>query len=187
MNYSSVLEKSQHLGRSVSVRFKIAPGRPLKITAVEVVGKPASEQETAPKEIGDVDLQDALAAARKRGQHRVSEILGREDMLSADKFASLFRTSRMTINSKRRKRQVLALEGATRGFRFPLWQISRDGKPFNALPKLFEQLGDDPWAVYRFLMQHHPELDGLTGREALQRGMASKAIEAAESVARNTA
>ena len=127
-----------------------------------------------PKEFSSDDLQNALAAARERGQHRVAEILSSNDMLSGEAFASLLKTTRMTINTKRKKHQVLALEGVTRGFRFPQWQIGQDGKPFSALPKLFEQLGNNSWAVYRFLAQHHPELDGLTGREALQRGMTSK-------------
>ncbi|MGG2362632.1 hypothetical protein ACE4Z5_27370, partial [Salmonella enterica] len=78
--------------------------------------------------------------------------------------------SRVTVNTKRQNHQVLGLEGARRGYRFPRWQITRDGKPFAALPVLFDRLGNSPWAVYRFLVQHHPELDGLTGREALQRG-----------------
>jgi hypothetical protein len=28
------------------------------------------------------------------------------------------------------------------------------------LPKLFDLLGGDSWTVYRFLIQHHPELEG---------------------------
>jgi hypothetical protein len=180
-HYAEVLEKGHHLGRPVNVHVKVEPGRSPKITSVVVEPKPA------PRKTGEDDLQRALAAARKRGQHRVAEILSSKEMLSAAAFAHLLNTSRMTINSKRKKREVLALEGATRGFRFPQWQIGQDGKPFSALPNLFERLGDDSWAVYRFLVQHHPELDGLTGREALRRGMTSKAIEAAESVVRNTA
>lgn len=181
-NYAKVLEKGRHLGRPVSVRFKVVFGRSPKITSVIV-----EEAKPAPGKIGDDKLQRALAAARERGQHRVAEILSSSDMLSAEAFASLLRTTRTTINSKRKRHQVLALEGATRGFRFPQWQIGQDGKPFSALPQLFEQFGNDSWAVYRFLVQHHPELNGLTGRQALQQGMTSKAIEAAESVARNTA
>ena len=178
-NYAEVLKEGHLLGRPVNVRVKVEHGRSPKITSVIV--------EPVIVEPGDDDLQRALAVARERGQHRVAKILSSNDMLSAEAFASLLKTTRVTINSKRKKRQVLALEGATRGFRFPQWQIGQDGKPFSALPKLFERLGDDSWAVYRFLVQHHPELDGLTGREALQRGMTSKAIETAESVARNTA
>ena len=174
--YAQVLEEGRTLGQPVNVRVKVGRGQPPKITSVSI------ERKTA----GEDHLQRALAAARKRGQLRVAEILESEDMLSAQAFAAVLKTTRMTINSKRQKHQVLALEGATRGFRFPQWQIGKDGKPFSALPALFERLGNDPWAVYRFFVQHHPELDGLTGREALEQGMTSQAIEAAESVARDT-
>ena len=104
-------------------------------------------------------------------------------MLSADNLARLLGTTRATINTKRQNRQLLGLEGATRGFRFPSWQIGEDGKPFAALPMLFDRLGDSPWAVYRFLVQSHPELDGETGRDALRKGRTADVIEAAESVA----
>jgi hypothetical protein len=87
------------------------------------------------------------------------------------------------VNAWRHKNQVLGLEGATRGFRFPEWQVGPDGKPFRALPQLFDCLGGDVWAVYRFLVQHHPELGGMTGKEALQKGRVKQVVEAAESVA----
>jgi threonine dehydrogenase-like Zn-dependent dehydrogenase len=102
-------------------------------------------------------------------------------------YAHLLETTRVTVNAKRQNRRILGLEGAKRGFRFPHWQVGPNGKPFDALPDLFKRLGDDAWAVYRFLVQRHPELDGLTGREALQQGKTEQAIEAAESVARNPA
>jgi hypothetical protein len=38
------------------------------------------------------------------------------------------------------------------------------------LPRLFDLLGGDPWTVYRFLIQHHPELEGKYRTTALQRG-----------------
>jgi hypothetical protein len=88
----------------------------------------------------------------------------------------------MTVNTKRRNHQLLGLEGAKRGYRFPQWQIGADGKPFEALPALFDRLGGSPWAVYRFLVQRHAELGGLTGREALAKGRSAQTIEAAESV-----
>jgi hypothetical protein len=105
-------------------------------------------------------------------------------MLSAEEFAEFIGTSRVTVSAKRRNHQLLALEGAKRGFRFPNWQVGDDGKPFAVLPELFDRLGGDPWAVYRFLVQHHPELDGLTGREALCRGQTAEVIEVAESTVR---
>ena len=74
-------------------------------------------------------------------------------MLSADDFAALIGTSRVTVNAKRQNHQILGLDGAKRGYRFPAWQLDENGKPFAALPDLFDRLGDSPWAVYRFLVE----------------------------------
>jgi hypothetical protein len=171
-SYGEAYETSNRTGRPVSFRVEVAPRRLPKITSVA-------------EETRDAGLENALTAARARGRSRVAEILSGDDMLSADDFAALLGTTRMTVNAKRQNRQVLGLEGATRGFRFPHWQIGTDGKPFSALPILFDRLGNDPWAVYRFLVQHHPELDGLTGRDALWQGKTDDAIAAAESIARD--
>jgi hypothetical protein len=144
----------------------------------------AAEAKTGTPHRQDADLEDALVAARERGRVRVADILNGEDMLSAEAFAQLLGTTRVTVNTKRQQRQVLALEGAKRGFRFPVWQVGPNGKPFAVIPDLFDRFGGDAWAVYRFLVQHHPELNGLTGREALRRGKSKEVVEVAESVAR---
>ena len=131
----------------------------------------------------DAALDAALVAARARGRSRVAEILAANDMLSAEAFADHLQTTRATINSKRQAHKVLGLEGATRGFRYPVWQVGEDGRPFAAMPALFGALGGSAWAVYRFLVQTHGELDGLTGREALRRGRDQDVLDAAQSVA----
>lgn len=180
-SYGAAVEKSRRTGRAVSFMVDVSPrGRP-KIRPAENGTVEAAESAVA--ESGG-DLDAALAAARERGRTRVAEILSGDDMLSAGEFAELIGTSRMTVNAKRQNHQVLALEGAKRGFRFPSWQVGEDGKPFSLLPELFDRLGGNPWAVYRFLVQHHPELDGLTGREALHRGRSAEVLEAAESAVR---
>jgi len=180
--FVAAVERSHHIGGPVRVVSEVNAGPPTQITSV--VQEVPAEHGTS-SAMRNPDLEDALKRARERGHIRVAEILNSEDMLSADEFADLLGTTRVTVNAKRQKRQVLGLEGAKRGFRFPRWQLGPDGKPFRVLPTLFERLGDDPWAVYRFLVQHHPELEGLTGREALERGESKQAIDAAESVARN--
>ena len=105
-------------------------------------------------------------------------------MLSAEAFAEVLGTARVTVNTKRQSGQVLGLDGAKRGFRFPLWQLNAEGKPFAELPILHKQLGG-AWAVYRFLVQQHGELDGLTGQQALERGKSKAVLTAAESVSRD--
>jgi hypothetical protein len=179
--YGEAVEKSRLLGKSVRFVGRIGPGITPNFRLLETSSP--QEGEVATNEHDD-DLESALAAARERGQTRVAEILNGPDMLTAEEFAHLIGTSRVTVNTKRQNHQVLGLQGARRGFRFPKWQISEDGKPFSALPALFDRLGGSPWAVYRFLVQHHPELEGLTGREALSRGLATEALEVAESVVR---
>jgi hypothetical protein len=116
------------------------------------------------------ELERALADARRRGRSRLAEILSGPEMLSADAFAARLGTTRATITAWRHKNQVLGLEGATRGFRFPAWQVGADGKPLRGLPQLFDGLGGDGWAVYRILVQRHPELGNLSGEEALAEG-----------------
>ncbi|UVK49244.1 XRE family transcriptional regulator (plasmid) [Mesorhizobium sp. AR07] len=170
--YGKAMAESQAAGRAVSFRVKVDPTGDTTVIPME---EPMAD--TAD------DLAEALEEARGRGKVQAASILAREDMLSADKFAVLLGTSRMTVNTKRQNHQVLALDGAKRGFRFPAWQVGEDGKPFAALPRLFERLGGGPWSVYRFLVQSHPELDGLTGREALRRGKADEALAVADSIA----
>jgi len=84
------------------------------------------------------------------------------------------------------KHEVLGLEGAKRGVKYPEWQVGDDGKPFAALPALFERLGGGPWAVYRFLNAAPRRTGGRTGLEALRQGDAAAVLDAAEGVAGGT-
>lgn len=130
------------------------------------------------------DRDAAFAAARARGRIRAAEVLGRRDMLSADEMAERLGISRVTVNARRQRHELLGLDGAKRGFRFPEWQVDEDGRPIAALPRLFELLGPSPWGVYRFLTQRHDVLDGATGMDALRRGRTDRVLDAAESLAR---
>ena len=90
----------------------------------------AAETKTGTSHRQEADLKDAPVAARERGRIRAADILNGEDMLSAEAFAELPGSTRVTVNTKRQQRQVLLLEGAKRGFRFPVWQVGSNGKPF---------------------------------------------------------
>jgi hypothetical protein len=177
--YGEAIAKSRKEGRAVSFKVEVDPTGGAKVTPIGD-GTMAS----APPDEESVDTLNAeLEEARGRGRARAAQILAGEDMLSADQFANLIGTSRMTVNTKRKNHQVLGLGGAKRGFRFPAWQVGDDGKPFAALPRLFDRLGGGDWSVYRFLVEAHPELDGLTGREALSRGESERALAVADEIA----
>lgn len=128
----------------------------------------------------------ALQRARERGRRSVAETLASPDMLTADAIAERLGVSRMTVNSWRKAGRLIGLSGAKRGYRFPAWQLDGRGEPFAALPRLVELLDGSAWAVHRFMTTAHPELDGMSGHEALAAGQGDAVLQAAESVARGT-
>jgi hypothetical protein len=87
------------------------------------------------------------------------------------------------VRAKHQRNEVLGLKGAKRGLRFPKWQITSNGGLLPELPQIFDALGGDSWTVYRFLTQHHPELEGETALSALHRGKVEKVLAAAENTA----
>lgn len=178
---SERITESRESGRRTGFWVEVDPRGQPRVHAKETVGAPLPEGNARPDDADDLDA--ALGAARERGRLRVAEILTGDEMLSAEAFAELLGVSRVTVNAKRQRHEVLAVDGARRGFRFPAWQVDENGKPFAAIPQLFEKLGDSSWTVYRFLVQRHPELEGATGVDALRRGRTEEVLEAAESLA----
>jgi hypothetical protein len=126
-------------------------------------------------------LNNALAAARRRGTEAAAELLKRPDMLSARAFAALIRTSPKALNRQRKGGDLLGIAATNRGVRFPRWQLTDDDRPLPGLRSLFEILGGDPWTVFRFLTQRHNELNGETALEAIKSGR----LEAVQEIARN--
>lgn len=121
-------------------------------------------------------LDHALTRARSRGAELGGAILQRPDMLSAEQMAERMATTRDTVNRWRKNRRLLGLKGPKRGFRYPAWQLSDRGAPFEALPAILEAAGD-PWSAYRALTGRHPELGNITGLDALRQGNAPELIE----------
>ncbi|MGV7120363.1 hypothetical protein [Sphingopyxis sp. 550A] len=172
------IARSRKSGRSGGFTVVIdAKGNP------EIAPLPQEDATAAPLSEED-EREQAFARARDRGRIRAAEILSGDDMLSADDMAERLGVSRVTVNARRQRHELLGLDGAKRGFRFPDWQVDDDGNAIEALPRLFELLGPSPWGVYRFLTQRHDVLGGATARDALLRGQADKVLDAAESLAR---
>jgi hypothetical protein len=159
--------------------IEVEPNGALKIQEIEAHGEDAPVVHRPAVQGGELDR--AFAAARERGRLRVAEILSGPKMLSADNLAQMLGRPRATINTKRQSRQLLAIESVTRGVRFSSWQIAEDDKRFAALPQLFELLGDHPWAVYRFLVQSYPQLEGAMARDAHRRGRLAEVVQTAAS------
>ncbi|MER9848631.1 XRE family transcriptional regulator [Mesorhizobium sp. M0106] len=183
--YQEAIARSRKIGHRVSFRVEVDPAADAQ-TITPVEEQPIASDVFPVEDTGkpDAELEAALAEARARGHKRVAEIVAGEEMLSAEAFARLLGTSRVTVNARRQSGQVLGIDGAKRGFRFPVWQLDKDGRPFGALPALHAMLGNSAWAVYRFLVSRHGALDGRTGLRALQQGDDASVLAAAEGMAR---
>lgn len=158
--YSAGAKKAQKVGQPVRFTVEVLPDGSAK-----AIGTPVT---IAPPNVSS--LEAALSAARERGTLRIAEILKGDDMLTATQFGSLIGVSHETVNVKRRRGEVLGLQGATRSVRYPSWQVTDDGRLLPGLSELFELLGRQPWTVYRFLKTRHPEFGGQTALEAMRSG-----------------
>jgi len=128
-------------------------------------------------------LAAALDTARARGAALKDEILSDPDMLSTAGLAERLGMSEEGVRLKRRRHEVLGLEVAKRGIRYPAWQVLPGRQLLPGLPRLFAVLGDDPWRLLRFLQQHHAELRGKRAFEALQQGRVDEVLATAENAA----
>jgi hypothetical protein len=123
-----------------------------------------------------------LSAARRRGGKTLARILSGPDMLTGAEFAALLGMTRMAIHKKRKRDELLGLEGAKRGIRYPRWQLDAEGQPVRGLSSVLDLFGDNAWGAYRFLTQYHSGLGKRTAIEALQAGQARRVVEAAQTV-----
>lgn len=167
-DYADTLAQAEREGRVAMMTLQVSPDG--EIQRIKASAK------------GDT-LDAALAAAKTRGQGKVTDILKGEDMLTTRDFGPLIGASHETVNVKRKTGEVLGLEGATRGVKYPRWQVTDTGLPLPGLADLFAALGKQPWTVYRFLRTTHAELGGRTALDALKAGQ----IEAVLGAARNQA
>ena len=108
--YGDAIARSRRAGRRVSFRIDVDPEGEIVITPFEdAVHVPQLIMEEAAT--ADSQLEAALEAARERGRLRAAEILSGEDMLSADAFAKMLGTTRVTVNTKRQSGHILGLDG----------------------------------------------------------------------------
>lgn len=155
------VDKSDFKGRLYKLRLKVEVGKRGKVVV--------STEAPAPRSPG-------VEAALQRGAAKVAEILKGEDMLSAAEFGARIGASHETVHAKRRRGELLALTGATRGYHFPAWQIDDAGLPMAGLGQLAAALGHQPWRLYRYLTMAHGELGGRTGLEMLKTGQLNEAL-----------
>ena len=121
-------------------------------------------------------------AAVESGAEFRTRIFKSEEMMSSDALARLLGVSRETVNSRRNEGSLLGLTNGTRVVRYPVWQLEDQVQP--VIPDLLGILGNfDAWAVYLFITQESPLLDGRSPLEALRAGDRKPVLEAAKGYA----
>ncbi|WP_052960619.1 hypothetical protein [Rhodopseudomonas palustris] len=168
--YTAGAKKAKKVGQPVRFTVEVSPDGSAKAITPSVALTPPIVS----------SLEASLTAARERGTDKIAEILKGEDMLTASDFGSLIGASHETVNVRRGRGEILGLQGATRGLRYPSWQVTDDGMPLPGLSELFDVLGKQPWTVYRFLKTAHPELEGKTALEALKAGQKEAVLGVAQ-------
>ena len=179
-NLGHALTETQKTGRGVRFSVEVTPEGTVRIV------HPPENQDIAGTQAAERTSGSGLARAKARGETLAASILAHEDMVTAEELARRMGTTRVTVNARRHARQLIGLEGPTRGYRYPAWQLDRDGRPFAIIPNLFTALGDSPWTIYRFLTQKHPELEGRTAIAALEKGEDKRVLSVAASIAEGT-
>ncbi len=178
---------AEGLGEMRPTRITLAPDDAKAVAAGDVRAVPASlVRNTAgpPASGGDPgDLTEALAAARGRGAAMKEALLADPDMLNTAAMAELLGMSEEGVRLKRKRHEILGIESAKRGIRYPAWQVLEGQQLLPALPRLFAMLGDDPWRLFRFLQQHHGELGGARALDSLRQGRIEGVLAAAENTA----
>lgn len=143
----------------------------------------AAKAEPEHPELTSAEARAALRRAYTRGADSAADLLAGPDMLSSDQIAERLGLSREAVLQKRRRGDLLGLEGAKRGVRFPAWQVGPDGLPIPALRELHDVLAE-PWAVFRFLRQQHPEFGMQTGLQVTaDRRRTAELVNLARSIA----
>ncbi len=165
-DYADTLARAEREHRVATMTFEVSPDGEARLVRIGTEGDA---------------LDAALAAAKTRGQGKVTDILKGEGMLNAREFGQLIGASHETVNARRKTGEILGLEGATRGVRYPRWQLTDAGLPLPGLADLSTTLGGQPWTVYRFLCSAHAEFGGRTGLDALKAGQVEVVLEAARS------
>ncbi len=142
----------------------ISDNRDVTLNLTVERGKVVSVREAGPA-TADERLRAAMDRAAARGDVLIGKLFDDPEMLNSDGMARKLGITRETVNAMRHDGRLLGLQGARRGVRYPAWQLDNDGHPLRIMPALLRESGE-AWATYRFLLQHHPELDGAIGLDA---------------------
>lgn len=168
-------------GPSVKMVIRTAPGLGERIQCEATRrGVTVSEivREALTKHLQSDDRAITLALAR--GLDAQVQRLAAADMIGADEAAELHGCGVRQVQTLCRTMRIIGLKipGRVTAWTLPHWQFQEAIIPH--IPEIAQALGArDGWAVLRFLEAPLGGLDGLTPREALERGQSDRVLQLA--------
>jgi hypothetical protein len=85
--------------------------------------------------------------------------------------------TKQALDSRRNTQTVLAMQTGDGTWLYPAWQFTGDGRVHQVLlPVLKELRGIDRWQVGVWLVSRHPDLEGISPRQALRDGLDPVAV-----------
>jgi hypothetical protein len=85
--------------------------------------------------------------------------------------------TKQALDSRRNTQTVLAMQTGDGTWLYPAWQFTGDGRVHQVLlPVLKELRGIDRWQVGVWLVSGHPDLEGISPRQALRDGLDPVAV-----------
>jgi hypothetical protein len=118
------------------------------------------------------DPNAAIKAALARGAKARRELEDAEGgSHSSEELAGLFGVTRQAVDQQRKSRKLVAWMNKDGNWRFPVWQISKVGKPYDRLGEILSALPGDPWSDMLFFLRENRYLPaGERPLDLLRRG-----------------
>jgi hypothetical protein len=127
------------------------------------------------------EIVDLVRLAKAKA---IGNLLRQPDMLSSAEFAAKLDVSRQQLNEWRKIGKVLAIEGEKRGFRYPAWQLDKDGMVFRGVGEVLAAFDGRHLAAYRFLISPLEALNRKAPLTLLGKRERGRILELAQSVQR---
>lgn len=130
------------------------------------------------------DSRGPLAAASARGVQRLTEILSRDDMCTADEMAAMLGISVQHVDQLRRAHKMIVITSPTGETKYPQWQVSPDGTLLDGLDDALAILGDNGMTAYRILCGIYPGGRDDTVYQSLRDGKKEDVLKCLQAIAR---
>jgi len=138
-----------------------------------------------PEFTDELEREDPLAEARLRGKEIGDALLAEEGgCATITEVAKLLRMSKQGVNRRRQNNRLIAIDRGRKGFAFPRWQFSEDGKHgvldgLEDVLRILKQQGIFGWGVLSFILNPTVDLNGKTPLQAMRDGQLEDVILAA--------